>query len=149
MSSLKEKISTNLKKAMKEKNSFIVSALRMLLSQIHNAEIEKRGELSEDELLKIIQKEIKKRKEAFEIYKKGGADDLALTEEKEIEIFQKYLPPLLSKEEIENLVKETIIEIGASGSKDIGRVIGRVTERAKGRVEGNLVAAIVKKNLSQ
>jgi uncharacterized protein YqeY len=161
--SLKEKIQTDVKKAMQEKDALRVSVLRMLRAAIFNKEKEKRAKLSKteekleklDELSKltdeetneVISSEVKKRKESIEQYEKGNRQDLADQEKKELEILMKYLPEQMSEEEIRKLVKEKIEEMGASGPKDTGKVMGAVMPQLKGKADGNVVNKIVQEEL--
>lgn len=164
---LKEKISENLKKALKEKRELELSALRMLQASILNKEKEKRtklakekeeikekelvkeSQLTDEEVIGIVSSEIKKRKEAILEFEKGKREDLVTKEKKETEILEKYLPEQLSKEEIEKLAKGIIAKTGASSPKDMGKVMGELMSQVKGRAEGGTVSRIVKELLSQ
>ncbi|MCD6451594.1 MAG: GatB/YqeY domain-containing protein [Acidobacteria bacterium] len=142
-----EKIREDMKKALKEKNEVALSALRLLLSEIKNAEIEKRGKLEEGEIINIIRRSIKKRKEAIELFEKGGREKLVAKEKKEIEVLSKYLPKELSAEEIEKIVGEIAEEVGAMGPSDIGKVMRELMSRFRGRIDGKLAKEIVEKKL--
>lgn len=146
---LLEKIKTDLKTALKEKNEITASTLRFLLADIHNKEIElkKRGKLSDDEVVAVIRKQVKEHQESIEAYKKGKREDLVEKEEKELAILRKYLPQELSFKELERIVKETIKEISAKSPADFGKVMGIVMGRVKGRAEGKEVAKLVKEKL--
>lgn len=145
---LKEKIGNDLKQALKEKNQAVISTLRMLNAAILNAEIAAmRKEFTDEDVLKIISEEVKKRKDSIEEYKKGGREDLVLKEEAELEILKKYLPKELSEEEIKKIVKEKIKELGASGPSDFGKVMGVVMKAVGGRAGGEKVGKIVKEVL--
>lgn len=120
---------------------------------MHNKEIEKRGKglnfyLSDDEVIEILAKELKKREEAAEIYKQGGRNDLAEQELKESEIIKQYLPKQLSAEEIENFVMELIARMGAKDIKDLGRVMKEAMQELRGRASAELISRIVKKHLT-
>jgi len=143
-----EQIDQNLTKALKEKDETTISVLRMLKSVIKNKEIEKGKKLEEEEILELINKEAKKRKEAAQAYEEGGRSELAEQEKKELEILKTYLPEQLSEEEIQKIVEETIKETRASSFQDIGKVIGAVMSKVKGRAEGSMVSKIVKEKLS-
>lgn len=124
---------------MKAQDKLKVSTLRLLNNAIKNAEIEKREELKEDEIIQIVGKEIKKRKESIEEYKKGNRVDLAEKEEKEAKILSEYMPEQLSEEEIEKIVKKAIEETGAVGKQDMGKVMGKIMPEVKGKADGSLV----------
>ncbi|MFH1584978.1 MAG: GatB/YqeY domain-containing protein [Patescibacteria group bacterium] len=147
---LKQQIQEDLKKALKAREEPKVGALRMLLAAIQNREKAgtKETELKDQEVQEVVFSEIKKRREATEAYEKGGRPELAAKEQADVAIFQAYLPEQLSQEELLNIVKEAIEEIGASGPRDMGKVIGLVMERVKGRAEGAQVSGMVKEGLS-
>lgn len=142
---LKEKIAD----AMKAKDTLRVSTLRMLSSELHNMEIEKRGKLSEDDEISVVQREIKKRKDAIEAYQKAKATEREDEEKKELEILFEFLPEQLSEKEIDTLLDEAVKKTNASQIQDMGKVIGFVMGKAKGKVDGSLVAAKAKEKLGQ
>ena len=149
---LKEKISSDLKESLKAGDSFRSGVLRMLISVFQNKEIEKRGsnkpaELTEEEVMEILIREAKKRKEAAEIYSKGGRDDLSQKEIQEIELIKKYLPEQLSEQEIEKIVKAAIKKTGAKEQKDFGRVMAEAMKELKGKADAKLTSEIIKKNM--
>jgi uncharacterized protein YqeY len=138
-----ERLREDMKKALKQKNELALSTLRLLLSEIKNAEIEKRDELDEGEIITIIRRSIKKRKEAIELFKKGGREDLAEKEEREIEVLAKYLPRELSIKEIEKVADEIIEELKANSPSDIGRVMRGLMSRFRGRIDGKTAKEVV------
>jgi len=147
MNKLLTQIQDDYKKALKASQTLVVSVLRLLLSAIHNKEIEKkaRGEkMTEDDILATVQKEIKERKESIEAYRKGKREDLVEKEEKELKILEHYLPQQLSKEELEQIVKEAIYETKAEGMRDFGKVMGFLMGKVKGRAEGRIVSEMVR-----
>jgi uncharacterized protein YqeY len=149
---LLEKINQDFKKALSEKDEVKVSTLRMLKTAIHNLEIElrpKKKELTDELILEVISREIKRRKEAIEAYEKGNRLDLAEKEKKELEILSLYLPEQLSDDKIREIVRAKIAELGASSPQDFGKVMGVVTKETKGKAEGSKVAAIVKEELNK
>lgn len=153
--SLKQTISDDLKNALKSGDSFKVGILRLLLSALHNKEIEKRGkgeksELSEEEeeVIEVLMKESKKRKEAIEIYLKGGRQDLADKEAKELEIVKIYLPEQLSEAEVEKITLKAIEKIGAENQKDFGKAMAEAMKELKGKADALKVSEIIKKKLS-
>ena len=133
--------------AMKAKDELRVSTLKLLSSALHNEVIKKQADLSPEEEIEIVRKEAKKRKDAIEIYEKAGASARAEKEKKELEILQEYLPTELTNEELERVVSETISELDAKEIGEMGKVIGAVMRRVKGRAEGGKVADLVKSKL--
>lgn len=133
--------------AMKAHDSVRVSTLRMLSSELKNEKINLQQDLTEEEELKVIRKEAKKRKEAIEMYAKAGAEDKASTEKAELEILSEFLPPEISEEELERLVNESIKSINPQGMQDMGKVIADVKSKNSG-VDGGVVANLVRDKLS-
>lgn len=144
---LKEKIFEDLKQAMKERNEIKTRVLRLLSSAIKNFEVEKMSPATDEEIGKLILKEMKKRQESILAYKNANREDLALEEEKELEILKEYAPKMLSEEEIREIVKKTIDELNAT-PKDFGKVMKEVMSKLKGRADGSLVSKVVKEQLS-
>lgn len=144
---MQNQIQEDLKEAQLARDAVKVSTLRMLLSEIHNVEIQKGGELVDQEIMSVIQKESKKRKEAAEGFRMGGRGDQALKEESELSILEAYLPAQLSDEELTVMVDQAINELGASQISDMGKVIGRVLGKAVGKVDGVRVSSLVKEKL--
>ncbi|RMG59390.1 MAG: GatB/YqeY domain-containing protein [Deltaproteobacteria bacterium] len=146
--SLLEKIREDMKSATKSRDLVALSALRMALSALKNREIELRKELDDAEVVRVISSLIKQRKESIELYEKGEREDLAEKERKEIEVLQKYLPPELSREELEKIVRETISEVGAASVKEMGKVMKAVMPKVAGRADGKVVSEMVRSILS-
>ena len=150
--SLKEQLNTDLNNAIKEGSGEKRDTLRLLLSSIQNEEIALRGKgkekLEEDDVLKVLQKEAKKRKESITAYKEGGRDELAKKEEGELEIISGYLPEELSEEEVKKIVQKAIEEIVPKGKEDFGKVMGRVMQEAKGRTDGAVIKRLVDESIS-
>lgn len=145
---IKEKIEKDVKKALKKRETIVVSTLRMLKSAIHNKEIEKRGErLQEAEVIKVIAKQAEQRKDSIEQFAKAKRQELVEKETKELEILKSYLPQQLKEEEIVNLVKGVIKEMGAKGKADFGRVMKSAMVEVAGKAEGKLVSQIVSQQL--
>ena len=144
---LLEQIQNDLKTALKERNELEVSTLRLSLSEAHNRQIEKQAELVDEDIVGVLRKEVKKRQESIEAYEKGGRQELADKESKELIILSKYLPQEMSPEELGKIVKETIDEVGAQGPSDFGKVMGVVMNKVKGRIDGSKVSDAVKKLL--
>lgn len=150
----KEKIQEDLSRAIKQQNSLVTGVLRMVLAAISNKEKEKKYKeekenLNKEELIEIISSEAKKRKEAILEYKKAGRKELLEKEKEELEILQKYLPEQLSEEELKNIVKGAIEEIGADSINNLGKVMAKVMPMVKGKADGNKVSQIAKKLLAQ
>ena len=125
-----------------------LSVLRMLKSAIGYAQIERKNEnLTDAELITIVQKEVKKRRDSFEQFEKGGRPELAEKEKKEAAILESFLPQALSPEDLEALVRATILELGATSKKEMGPVIKAVQAKAAGRADGKSVSALVGKLL--
>ena len=162
MANLKQQIQTELKEAMKNKDAFLLSVLRMVSSAMKNKELEKRmklakageagnldelSQLTDEEALAAIMSEAKKRKDSIAEFKKGNRPDLAETEKKELEILAKYLPEQMPEEEIRKIVKETIAKIGVSDIKEMGKIMGALMPQVKGKADGGLVQKIVQEEL--
>jgi uncharacterized protein YqeY len=145
--SLKEEIQTSLTGAMKAKDEARKVPLRLVMSAIKLAEVEKQEDLDEGEVLSIVQKEVKARHESIADAEKAGRQDLVDAAEAEIKILEEFLPEGLSPEELEALVKETIAEVGASSMADMGKVMGAIMPKVKGRADGGQVNQLVKQLL--
>lgn len=147
---LKQKISDDLKSAMKSGDTAKRDTLRMLDSMVKNVEIEKKKReqgLDDAEVQEVIARAIKQRKDAVEQYEKGGRPELAEKEKKEIEILAAYMPAQMSEEEIRAEVKNIIAETGASDKSQMGRVMGSAMGRLKGKADGAVVKKIVEEEL--
>lgn len=140
-----EKLNEDMKIAMKEKNQLKLSVIRMVKAALKNAEIDKKDhKLEEADILSVLQKEAKKRKEASEEFKRGNREELAKKELDELKIIEEYLPKQMSKEEIIAEVKKIISEIPEAERINIGKVMGKVMPLFKGRADGSLVNAVVR-----
>lgn len=148
---LKTKFQEELKQSMLAKDELKKSVLRMLLSAINYYEIQKGGagyEATDKDVIAVIQKEAKQRKESIEQFKNAGRQELVDKETKELEILQTYLPEQMGEKEIKNLVKEVITQTGAKSMADIGKLMGALMPKIKGKADGGLVNQIVKSELS-
>lgn len=143
------RIKKDLDQALKKKDSLAVSVLRLLLAEIHNQEIEKQKELTDEDVLEVIRREVKKRKEAVEAYQKGNRKDLAEKEGTELKILNTYLPQQLSDEELKKIVASVVDEVGAKEPTDFGQVMGAAMGRVKGQADGAKVATLVKEKLAK
>ncbi len=146
---MQEKLQEDLKQAQLTRDEVKVSTLRLLISEINNEKIKKGGELEENEIQKVISRELKKRKEAAAGFRQGNREEAALKEESEAKILESYLPEQLSDEELTNLIEASINNLGAKNISDMGRVIGEVMSKAQGKAEGGRVSIIVKEKLSK
>src|SRR5256885_2511 len=139
-----ERLAQEMKAAMLAKDADRLSTLRLLKSALGYAQIERKTEtLSDVEFIAVVQKEVKKRRDSIEQFEKGGRPELADREKKEIGVLETFLPQPLSPEEVEQLVRSVISEMGATGKKDMGPVIKAVQARAAGRADGKTISSLV------
>lgn len=148
--SVKERLNDDMKQAMKEKEvgKFRLSVIRMVRSSIKNAEIDRRKDLTEEEVLDILAREVKLRRDAAEEFKKGNRLDLVENLEKEVAILLEYLPTQLSEQEVRVLVAEAIDQTQAISAKDMGKVMAALMPKVKGRADGKLVNTVVRELLN-
>jgi uncharacterized protein YqeY len=146
--SSQERLSQEIKTAMLARDADRLSALRMLKSAVGYAQIDRKTDvLSEPDFVGVVQKEVKKRRDSIEQFEKGGRQELADKEKKEIVVLETFLPKPLSPEELEQLVKATIAELGATSKKDMGPVIKAAQAKAAGRADGKTISGLVGKFL--
>ena len=147
--SLQVQVMDKMKEAMKAKDTVALQALRAVKSAflLAKTEIGAQSELSEEQEIKIIQKQVKQRKDSAAIFLQQGREDLATPELQEIAILEQFLPKALSETEIATVVVETIKELGASGMHDMGKVMGVVSKKIAGQADGKMIADLVKKHL--
>lgn len=146
---VKTRLHQDLPAALKAGRKVEASTLRLLLSAIKNREVEKRGQLTDPEILQVIVRECAQRREAIEQFRRGGREDLALKEEAELRVLQGFLPAVLSPEELLAKVKEAIAATGAATVKDMGRVMSHLMPLVAGRADGKAVSDLVKRELSE
>jgi uncharacterized protein len=146
--SLKEKLRQDMQRAAKERNSLALSALRMALAAVRNKEIEVRGEIDDEGVVKVLGTMVKQRRESIDLYRKGGRPELADKEEREIAVLQVYLPEELSEEDLRALARESIASIEAQGAADVGRVMKDLMPKVAGRADGKAVSALVRRMLT-
>lgn len=146
--SLKEQISNDIKSAMKEKNAPLRDALRLLSSAMKQIEVDERKELSDDDIIKIIQKQVKQRQDAMSQYRDAGREDLYEKEASEAAIFETYLPAQLNDEELQGAIAAIITETRAESMKDIGRVMGAASKALGATADGKRINECAKKLLS-
>ena len=146
--SIKSLLEEAVKNSMRDRNKEKTSTLRMAISEIKKEEIDKRIELSDEEIIKILQRMIKQRKESISQFEQAGREELADKENSEILILQDFLPEQMSEEEIKVYVDEAIIESGASTPQDMGKVMGALKSKLKGNVDMGIVSKLVKESLA-
>lgn len=150
--SLKAKLLDDLKAAMKAKESDKTRVLRSIKAKILEKEISERKEgqstLSDEQIVDVLMKAAKQRKESIDQFKEGGRDDLVEKEEMELALIEKYLPEMMSEDEIRAAVKDQIEEMNATSMADMGKVMGTLMGKLKGKAEGALISKIVKEELS-
>ena len=142
--SLDEKLGEDLKTSMKAGDSLKTGVLRLLKTRVKEASVAKRDKLSDDEIIKIIMSEAKKRMEAIELFEQGGRADLASREKQEIEVLESYLPPKLGDEELKAIVVAAITEVDAKDPRDLGKVMKVLMLKVTGRSDGSKVSRMVK-----
>lgn len=152
---LKEKLQQDIKNALKSGEAKKRLVIGMVLNSIKNRELQKRAksgqaeELNEEEVLEVIASEVKKRKESIESFKAGGREELAQNEKEELDILMTYMPEQMSEDQVRAEVQKTITETRAKDIKEMGKVIGAVMAKLKGKADGTLVSKIVKEELSK
>jgi len=147
--SLYDSLDQAFKKALKSRDSLKTSTLRMVRAAIKNKEVDLHRKLEDPEILRLLSSEVKQRKDALELFRKGGRLDLAEKEECEVRILESFLPDSLSEKELSRHLDTIIAELGAVGPKDMGRVMKEAMNRLAGRVEGGRVNALVKSKLTR
>jgi len=149
MAGLKDQLNADLRDAMRAKDIVRRGTLRLLLSSIHNAEIEARKPLDEVEVLNVLNREIKQRRESIEEYGKANRQDLVQSEQAELNVLLEYQPPQLSEAEITELANQIILRTGAVGLKDKGRVMPVIMAELRGKADGSTINRIVTELLGQ
>ena len=145
---LQEQLLADLQQAMRDKDERRRSTLRMVRSAVKNAEIAKRKPLGDEDVLSVMQKEAKQRRESIEEYKKANRPDLVQVEQEELEIIESYLPKQMSVEEVREVARQVVTEVGAAGPKDIGKVMPVIMARLQGRADGRTVNQAVREELA-
>jgi uncharacterized protein YqeY len=141
--SLRDRIQTELTAAMRSGDALRRDVLRMAQSAVYNVAKRERRELSDDEVSAILAREVKTRRESVEAFRKGGREDLAHKEESEIMILQEFLPQPLGEDELQRLVEEAVEATGATSPRDIGKVMGWLSPRTRGRADGRRLSELV------
>jgi hypothetical protein len=145
---LTDRLTEEMKQAMKARDQQKLSTLRMIKSSLKNEEIKLGKELSADEELTVLSRELKQRNDSLQEYEKAGREDLAAGERAEIAVIKAYMPKPLSDEELDRLVQDTIAEVGARSKADMGKVMGAIMPKVKGKADGSKVNKLVLKYLS-
>jgi uncharacterized protein len=147
---LSERVDSDLKTAMREKNATKLGVLRMLKAAMMNAAIEKSGaqaQLSDADATQVIRKQLKQRQDSIESFEKGGRAELAAKEKEELSILQSYLPQAMSADDVSKVVRETISEVGATSKAQMGAVMKALQAKVAGRADGKTLSAEVQKQL--
>lgn len=147
MKAPQERIQDDLKEAMKARDAERTGTLRMLLAEVKNEKIRAGRELAEEDFLGVVQKAVKQRQDAAEQYRGAGRPELAEKEEREAKLLGSYLPEQLSEADIRAAVEELVREQGLAGPKDLGKVMGALVPRFKGRADGKVVQRIARETL--
>lgn len=145
---LHERLSDDLKQAMRDRDADLRDTIRFLLSAVRNVEIDKREPLTEDEEMAVLRSQAKQRRDAIEQFRSGGRDDLAEKEASQLNILERYLPQQMTDEELEAFVSEGIAETGAASPRDMGKLMGLLTKRSEGRVDGTRLSTAVRSSLA-
>ena len=145
---MKQRILNDLKNAMKNQNKDLLSVVRMIKAAIQMEEIKLKHELNDDEVIGIIAKEIKTRKESIKEFEKGNRNDLIEKTQKEIDILNKYMPEQMTEEELDTVIEEVFTNVQPKKPSDMGKVMGAITPLVKGRADMSLVSPKIKERLS-
>lgn len=146
--SLKERLQDDLKAAMRAGDVTARESIRFLLSTLRNAEIEKMGPLTDSDELALVQKQVKQRQDSIEQFDRAGRQDLVDRERAQLDVIERYLPAQLSDDDLILIVRDVIGEVGATGPRDMGKVMPLVIERAGGGADGRRVSTAVRAELS-
>lgn len=148
MTTLKERLAVEMREAMKARQAVRLSALRLLSASVKNREVELRHPLSDQEFVEVAVREVKRRREAIEAYESAGREDRAEVEREEQRVLEAYLPAALGDEEVDAIIEEAVAATGAAGPGDMGKVMGQVMAKARGRVDGRAVQEKVRARLT-
>lgn len=145
--SLSDRLEAAMRDAMRARDEQRTQTLRMAMAAAHNLKIERRRDLTDEEVVDVLTKQVKQRRESIEMYRAGGRADRAAAEEAEAAILAEFLPEQLGEDEVEALARAAIVETGASTPSDLGRVMGRLAPQTRGRADGRLVSDVVRRLL--
>jgi uncharacterized protein len=146
---LSDRIESAMRDAMRARDERRTQTLRMAMAAAHNQKIARGRDLTDDEVVEVLTKQMKQRRESIEMYRAGGREERAAAEEAEAAILAEFLPEQLSEAEIEGLARDAIGETGATSPSDTGRVMGRLAPRTKGRADGRVVSDVVRRLLAE
>lgn len=146
---LSERLEAAMRDAMRARDEMRTQTLRMAMAAAHNQKIAKGRDLTDDEVVDVLTKQVKQRRESIDMYRGAGRDDRAAAEESEAAILAEFLPEQLSQDEIEALARDAIAGTGAIGPGDLGRVMGALSPRTKGRADGRAVSDVVRRLLAE
>jgi uncharacterized protein YqeY len=146
---LSDRIESAMRDAMRARDDRRTQTLRMAMAAAHNQRIARGRDLTDDEVVEVLAKQVKQRRESIEMYRAGGREDRAAAEEAEAAILAEYLPAPLSEDEIATLARAAIAESGATSAADLGRVMGRLSAQTKGRADGRAVSEVVRRLLAE
>lgn len=146
---LTERLEAAMRDAMRARDEQRTQTLRMAMAAAHNQRIAKRRELTDDEVIDVLTRQVKQRRESIEMYRDAGREERAASEEAEAAILTEFLPAQLSTDEVEDLARAAITETGAAGPGDLGRVMGALSPRTRGRADGRIVSDTVRRLLSE
>jgi len=145
---LNKQLTDDLKAAMKSGDKMAMETIRGLKSMLREKEIELKGDLTDEDQMQVLSTAAKRRRESIESYREGGREDLADQEQAELRIIEKYLPEQLSEDDLRSLVEETIADTGAKTMQDMGKVMGTIMPKVRGKADGSVVQQIVREKLS-
>jgi uncharacterized protein YqeY len=147
---LEQEVMAEMKEAMKSKNEGVLRGLRAIKAEIIKAKTEPgaNGELTDETAAKMLQKMLKQRKDSLDIFRAQSRDDLAKKEEEEIAVIEKFMPAQMSEDELKDVLKQIIMQVGASSQADMGKVMGVATKQLAGKADGKAISATVKALLS-
>jgi uncharacterized protein len=146
--SLRDRLTEEMKEAMKSRDDLRLSTIRLIRSAIKNREIELKRQFEDGEIIEVIASMIKQRRESIRLFNQGGRSDLVEKEEKELSVLLGFLPPQLERTELEELAQKAIAQCGAEGIKDLGKVMKVLAPQVAGRADGKIVAEVVKAGLA-
>lgn len=147
--SLSQRLEAAMRDAMRARDEQRTQTLRMAMAAAHNEKIAKRRDLTDDEVVDVLTKQVKQRRESIAMFRDAGREDRAAAEEAEAAILAEFLPEQLSEDEIVSLARAAIAETGASSPSDMGRVMGTLSPRTKGRADGRVVSDVVRRLLAE
>jgi uncharacterized protein len=146
---LTERLEAAMRDAMRARDEQRTQTLRMAMAAAHNQRIAKRRDLTDDEVIDVLTRQVKQRRESVEMYRDAGREERAASEEAEAAILTEFLPAQLSADDVEDLARAAIAETGAAGPGDLGRVMGALSPRTRGRADGRIVSDTVRRLLSE